>query len=701
MSPFSSRYLYMLVLFFVGPYVIEAQEDEKVQEPSQNQQFLIENQIEDANTEEFDFDTQFEDLAYFAKNPININDGTDDDLNRLGILSSLQVKSLLLYRRKYGRMYSVYELANVPGLDNKTIERLLPYIQVDKVKSKELFRFDRLKWSRSQLFIRWQRQLELPKGYRDGTDTTQNSYAGSPDKLYLRYRLTYKDKFSVGFTAEKDPGEEFFNGSNPAGFDYYSGHIFLKDISKTVNAVAIGDFQLLFGQGLTMWSGFGMRKGPQVNNIKRISSVIRPYTSVNESLYNRGIGTKLHFLKDRNLQVTLFASHRFRDANLTEDIDSTGQADAFNEVLSLQDYGYHRTESELENENNIQHISAGTRVEYKADNWNIAANVIYNYLSNPIGGTDLRPYQRFNFTGNTLLNASIDYSFLYKKYLFFGETAMSSNLGFATLNGLIANMHSNLTMSFLHRYYSPNYFAFLGNAFGETSRISNEQGMYVGIAVSLARGLSLDAYFDLFSFPWLRFTVDAPSRGAEFLAKLNYKPTYYIETYLQYKFERKGINLPGNEGRLDELIDSRRHQLRAHISYKVSRNFSIRTRAEMSYFQTTAPEFGVMVYQDLVVHPQTWPIKVHFRLAYFDTESYNTRIYAYENDVLYSFSVLPYYGRGIRAYVNLSAKINRNISLWFRIAQTHFVDRDVISSGLLEVEGPRRTEIKAQLRMKF
>ena len=82
----------------------------------------------------------------------------------------------------------------------------------------------------------------------------------------------------------------------------------------------------------------------------------------------------------------------------------------------------------------------------------------------------------------------------------FGETAISSNLGLATLNGMIANLHSNLTMSVLHRYYSPNYFALLGNAFGETSRINNEHGMYVGMAINLFRGLTLDAYFDIFRF---------------------------------------------------------------------------------------------------------------------------------------------------------------------------------------------------------
>ncbi len=56
---------------------------------------------------------------------------------------------------------------------------------------------------------------------------------------------------------EKDAGEEFFTGSNKQGFDYYSGHFYLKNISQNVHSVALGDFQVYFGQGLTIWGGFG------------------------------------------------------------------------------------------------------------------------------------------------------------------------------------------------------------------------------------------------------------------------------------------------------------------------------------------------------------------------------------------------------------------------------------------------------------
>jgi len=45
-------------------------------------------------------------------------------------------------------------------------------------------------------------------------------------------------------TMEKDPGEEFFRGSNRVGFDFYSAHLYYRNISRTVKALAFGDYQV-------------------------------------------------------------------------------------------------------------------------------------------------------------------------------------------------------------------------------------------------------------------------------------------------------------------------------------------------------------------------------------------------------------------------------------------------------------------------
>ena len=122
---------------------------------------------------------------------------------------------------------------------------------------------------------------------------------------------------------------------------------------------------------------------------------------------------------------------------------------------------------------------------------------------------------------------------------------------------------------------------------------------------------------------------------------------------------------------------------------------------DFSFYQNQEFNQGFMIYQDLVFKPKIIPLKAQIRLAFFDTDNYDTRIYAYENDVLYAFSVPAYSGRGLRYYFNLSYRINRNFTVWLRFSQTYFVDRDVISSGLAEIDGRTRSEIKVQLRAKF
>ena len=85
----------------------------------------------------------------------------------------------------------------------------------------------------------------------------------------------------------------------------------------------------------------------------------------------------------------------------------------------------------------------------------------------------------------------------------------------------------------------------------------------------------------------------------------------------------------------------------------------------------------------------------------FDTESYFSRIYNYEHDVLYSFSIPSFFDRGIRTYLNARWEIGRHVDLWFKYALTCYRDRETIGSGLNEIEGNRKSELRMQLRLKF
>jgi hypothetical protein len=416
----------------------------------------------------------------------------------------------------------------------------------------------------------------------------------------------------------------------------------------------------------------------------------------------RGAAAHLEFLKEKNLEVTIFGSYRRRDANLGAGVDSL--LDDLNldvPVSSLQTIGFHRTPNEIEDENAIGKFTSGARVAYSGRSWHLAGNFVYNQLSNELRRDNPALYQQFEFAGREGFNTSLDYSFRYKNMQFFGETAINEQGGIATINSILADLDPRVSLGLLHRHYDKKYYTLNGNAFGESTRVGNESGLYIGMQTRLGKGVELNTYFDIFEFPWLSYRADAPTRGYEIFSKLEYSPNYYISAYTQYRFERKGRNISGNTTNIDQIINNDRHNLRFHFAYDVSNEFALRTRLEFSFFENDEFNKGVMLYQDLVFKPQKLPLKVQLRLAFFDTDNFDTRIYAYENDVLYAFSVLPYFGRGLRYYFNTSYKINKHLSLWLRFSQTYFADRTVISSGINAIEGRTRSEVKVQLRAKF
>ena len=106
-----------------------------------------------------------------------------------------------------------------------------------------------------------------------------------------------------------------------------------------------------------------------------------------------------------------------------------------------------------------------------------------------------------------------------------------------------------------------------------------------------------------------------------------------------------------------------------------------------------------MVYQDIHYHPMNSRWKINVRYALMDTDDYDSRIYAYENDVLYSFSMSAYSDSGSRFLLNVRYKLSRSVDLWFRYAATFYDKRQSIGSGWDEIQGNRKSDIALQLRL--
>lgn len=660
---------------------------------------IIERFIEtiSENTEqEIDYTALLEDLYYYYDHPINLNQTKPEELRQLYLLSELQINSLFEYIKRHGPLLSIYEIQFISGWDDETIYSILPFVDVFPPKQQKTLKFrDALRYGKHELVARYAQILEKSKGFLINDTNSAEGYLGDPSQLFFRYRFTYRDRVSVGFVAKKDRGEEFFSGTQPFGFDFYGGHFFLKDLGL-FKKIAFGDYNLQFGQGLALWTGFGYRRTALAMNIKRFPSGIRPYTATNQAFFNRGAAAEV---KIGPVSITGFVSYKPLSANITAVDSLTGEAFQFS---SFYESGLHRTLSELDKKNRIFELLTGGNVSFRVQKWNVGITGVYTQYSAELVLSN-QLYNLYRFQGDRLFNIGLDYNWLVGKFYLFGELAFDKNGAHAFLQGVQANLSANFGLSLLIRDYSKKYQNMNSNAFGERSEAQNERGVYLGFTANPIQKFNLMGYVDIFQFPWLRYNVDAPSAGYEFLLQATYVPNRRTETYLRIRRSNTQQNSTIQDEFTDPIIDVVRTNYRFNFTFEVSKQLKLKNRIELVTLEQPDKPFrwGYLIYQDVIYKPAIIPLDVSARFAVFNTDDYDTRLYAYENDVLYSFSVPAYFYQGMRFYVQAKYEIIKGLSVWLRIAQSYFLNRQTIGSELDEIAGNTRTEVKAQVRYRF
>jgi hypothetical protein len=63
-------------------------------------------------------------------------------------------------------------------------------------------------------------------------------------------------------------------------------------------------------------------------------------------------------------------------------------------------------------------------------------------------------------------------------------------------------------------------------------------------------------------------------------------------------------------------------------------------------------ENGFLSFIDFIYQPMQKNYSRNIRSQYFETDGYNSRLYANENDVLYNYTIPVFYDKGFRYYLN-------------------------------------------------
>ncbi len=654
------------------------------------------------------YDAILEAIFQYYRDPLNLNTATRGELESLYILSPLQIKNFLDYREKNGILLSEYELQVVPEWNAETIERILPFI---KVQDNGLNSDTRSLWKKikedgnNYVIARYQRILELQKGFRLNDTIKNQAFLGSPELIYTRYRSYQKDDYSIGLTTQKDIGEQitWSPQRKQYGMDYYSGHFALFNKGR-LKALNVGDYQIMIGQGLVMSAGFYIGKGAEtVTTAKRSNSGIRPYTAALETNFLRGAAATLNFGR---FEVTPFYSYRLLDGNIAIQDGSNGfgsQRNNFAGATSIQQSGYHRTLGELEDKETINEQVLGNYVRYSSKNQNlkIGVNGIYSRYNPPIN-REITSYNQFYFLGNENYNFGADFSYNWRNFSFFGEYSRNKTGANGAIAGFITSLNYIVDMALLFRNYDRDFYSSYGNAFGEASTNRNERGIYWGIKITPNRKINFAGYFDKFYFPWLTNRSDGPTDGYEYFARINFKPTKKILLYGQWRHQNKPFNAQNNMTSIDYLEESTTDNYLINLDWKGEKWVGTKSRVQFTQFRQAGQpiQSGFVIFQDVDFdfHKK---LKISARFALFDANDYNTRIYVYEKNVLWAFSLPVYYGQGVREYIMIQYNATRDLSIWLRVARFEYRNVDKISSGVNEIAGNSKTDVTLQLKYDF
>lgn len=613
----------------------------------------IEEQLENSNDESTQIPEELIDEIFdlAGKNQYNLNDLSYEVATTLFKLTDYQYYQLQLYIELYGSMATIYELAAIEGFGYSELSRLMPYVIVAPVPVKLEFFKNFFKRSSSNLLVRYVQTTEKSTGY--DTNRTQH-YAGSPIGLCFRYNFSTQNKLFIKIAGEKDAGEQFFRGAQKQGFDFYSGSISIKEVGFLKSSV-LGDYRINFGQGLVAGSSLLSGKGSGVGGVRRFSTAIRAIAPTNESTFLRGAAATIGKTK---FNGTLFAGKR---------VDETGYA-------------------------------FGGDFLYRHALFKVGTSVVCTTKDSLRKSQPDRPFQ--NVFNN--FNMGLNYQFIVHHQLIFGELALNEIGKLGIIQGVMLTLSPATQVAILFRHYDKAYYAPLGSAFGALPSNQGETGCYLTANHILSQHCELNFYGDYYFFNRLTYRTDAPSTGADIGTTLQYSPNRNHQLWIKYLWKNKEKNDSENPY-YRELVEINRHKIRLIWTSSPCQNLKLSTEIDCIIQHYSKPSNyykGFLSFQDIDYDIPKWKASLRYRIAYFDTDRYEERLYAYENDVYYAFTIGNYYNKGIRTYLVLKYQY-KIVSMWLKIAQTYYINKNKISSGMNEIDKPHKTDVRLQIMINY
>lgn len=644
-------------------------------ETSWDETYSLTGTLDEAESD--DGEQVYDVLADLSGNKIDLNHTTPEELSLLPFLSSRQIEEITAYLYRYGPMQSLGELALIESLDRQQRQLLTRFVFVGD--STATPRFPALR----DILRKGSHELtatgRLPFYERRGD---RNGYLGYRYRHWLRYTFGYGQYVKAGITASQDAGEPFFAGRNAWGYDYYSFYLTVRRLGR-LRALAVGRYRLRMGMGLVLNRDLSLGKLATLAAPPQAAVTLRGHASRSEATYLQGAAATLRL--SSHCDLTAFAS--WRDIDATPTTDGTALA-------TLLTSGYHRTESEMARKHNASQWAGGSHLAWRHQGFHAGASFVGTGFSKPLQPAITQAYRRWQASGRSFWNASIDYGYISGRLQFDGETATDDGGAVATINTLTLQPIAHLTLTALQRFYSYRYHALLAQSFSDGGHVQNENGLCISARWDVSRRLSLTAYTDYAYSAWPRYLISQPSHAWDHLVQATWQRGHYRLTG-RYRLRQRQRDR-SDKSTLDPLTE---HRARLALYIDGSR-LQYHTQADAALTRLgTVTSRGYMLSQHVALPLRH--ITLYASAAYFHTDDYQSRLYTYERGPLYQFSFPVFYGEGLRYTLMVRASLTSRLLLTARLAATDYLDRSHISSSYQQIDHSSQTDLDLQLRWKF
>jgi len=611
---------------------------------------------------------------YFLNNPLDLNTCSKEQLMQIQFLTVTQINSFLDYRNQQVLLLHVFELQVIPDWDLSTCRKIEQFVTVNAHKNRAMG------LKNSFILCRVEGTLEKAQGFN--SEGKSNAYQGDRLKELIKIKNSSHSFITLGFIGQKDAGEKSL-------LDFYSAYV---DITpqKHVQKLIIGDYSIQWGQGLLQAGGFNLGKNYEsIKATQKFHLGGIPYSSSAESSFNRGIFISKMLNPVINSQF--FISSKMLDGKTSVYNGQTG-------FKTIDMDGYHRNTNEIANQHTINEKKIGSSLEVRLSKTTmLQLNGVLTQYSIPKipSGID---YKLNEWNGNKFLIWSISQTSFINNKRVINEIAFQ-NQKLSIIHGIALPTSKKQDFSYLFRYFSNGFYNPDGKALGENTRNENEIGLFIGHQFQISKRKKLSSYVDIFYFPEIKYQVSSPhTYGWEVLNRYQMERKNAFKLFNQFKWTSKEEDFTL---RKNEKTIQRTHDVQESVDIIFLGKKWIQWHNRMmlhALFKKNTSYLGLMLLQDITFNLRKFEVKT--RLAYTKTPNYDTRLYAFEPGLPYSFNLLSYSGHSFRLATTIEIPLSKELSFASKIGRTVYFDKNEIGSGTDVIQSNHKTDLSFQLIYK-